>query len=46
MQHVVAQLAGALRYKRKVSGSIPGGVIGPVVDRSEYQEYFLGGGEG
>jgi len=32
VEHLVAQLAGALRYKRKVSGFIPGGVIGPVVD--------------
>ena len=48
MEHVEAQLAGALRYEKKVSGFIPSGVIGPVVgwasNRSEYQEYFLGGG--
>ena len=51
MEHAVVQSAEALHYKRKVSGSTPDGVTGPVVNsasnRSEYQEYFLQeGGKG
>jgi hypothetical protein len=49
MGRAVAQLVEAAN--RKVAGSIPDGVIGPVIrpvdsasNRNEYQEYFLWGG--
>ena len=47
--HAVAQLVQALRYNRKVAGSIPDCDIGIFhwynpsgrTNRNEYQEYFL-----
>ena len=47
----MVQLVEALRYNRKVAGSIPDGINGifhwhnpsdSATNRNEYQEYFLG----